>query len=200
MTIRRLTRQSVDGFGRAELIELGLLIFQALPEFYEKVPLDRETLLLLLTEQVDVTGTEVEEVYGFFEGSSLLGILSVVDAAALKDAQTAGTIAIVWELTRDQGVVFRKAMSGYGAGIEDVTDPQGKHLPRMAVLEAARGKGVARALMKHVLDLYGGKKLSLHVARTNEVVTRLHMSLGFVPQSDPHLPIRVLVRPGHQGL
>ena len=35
--IRRLTRKDVDGFDRARLLELGLLIFQALPEFYEKV-------------------------------------------------------------------------------------------------------------------------------------------------------------------
>ena len=69
--IRRLTRKDVDGLNRAGLLELGLLIFQALPEFYEKVPLDREALLLLLTEQVDVPGTEVAELYGFFEGDSL---------------------------------------------------------------------------------------------------------------------------------
>ena len=102
-------------------------------------------------------------------------------------------------LTREQRAVFQKALSGYGAGIEDITDPQGKYLPRVAVLEAARGKGVARALMKHLLDLYGGAKLSLHVARTNDVATRLYMSLGFAPQSNTHLPIRVLVRPGQGG-
>ena len=197
--IRRLTRKDVDGLNRARLLELGLLIFQALPEFYEKVPLDREALLLLLTEQVDVPGTEVAELYGFFEGDSLLGFLSVVDAAALKDTETAGTIAIVRGLTREQRTAFQKALSGYGAGIEGIADPQGKYLPRMAVLEAARGKGVARALMKHVMDLYGGEKLSLHVARTNDVVTRLHSSLGFAPQSDTHLPIRVLVRPRQGG-
>ena len=48
--IRRLTQKDVDGFDRARLLELGLLIFQALPEFYEKVQLDREALLLLLTQ------------------------------------------------------------------------------------------------------------------------------------------------------
>ena len=194
--IRRLTRKDVDGFGRERLLELGLLIFQALPEFYEKVPLDREALLLLLTEQVDVARTEVGEVYGYLEGDSLLGILSIVDAAELKEAQVAGTISLFRRLSREQRKAFQRGLSGYGAGIEDVADPRGKYLPRLAVLESARGKGVARALMKHVLGLYAGEKFSLHVARTNDTVTRLHTSLGFAPQSDTALSIRVLVRPG----
>jgi ribosomal protein S18 acetylase RimI-like enzyme len=197
--IRRLRRKEVDGFDKVRLLELGLLIFQALPEFYEKIPLDRESLLLLLAEQVDIPGTEVNEVYGFFEGDSLLGILSVVDAAALKDVQTAETIAIVRELTREQRAVFQKALSGYGAVIEDIADLRGKYLPRVAVLEAARGKGVARALLKHLFHLYGGAKLSLHVARSNDVATRLYLSLGFAPQSNSYFPIRVLVRPGRGG-
>jgi len=197
--IRRLTRKDVDNFDRARLLELGLLIFQALPEFYENVPLDREVLLLLLTEQVDDPGTEVGEAYAFFEGDSLLGILTVVDTAELKNAQAAGTIPIVRELTRDQRAIFQKALSGYGRGVEDIADPQGRDLPRLAVLEMARGKGVARAMMKHVLDLYGDAKVSLHVARANDVVTRLYTSLGFAPQSDTQLPIRVLVRSGHAG-
>jgi ribosomal protein S18 acetylase RimI-like enzyme len=197
--IRRLTRKDVDGFDRTGLMQLGLLIFQALPEFYEKVPLDREALVLLLTEQVDIPGTEVGEVYGFLERGSLLGIVSVIDAGELNDAQTEGTLAIVRGLTREQRASFQKALSGYGAGIEDIIDPQGKYLPRVAVLEAARGKGVARGLIKHVLDLYGWGKLSLHVARTNAVVIRLYTSLGFAPQSDTQLPIRVMVRPAQGG-
>jgi ribosomal protein S18 acetylase RimI-like enzyme len=197
--IRRLTRKEVDDFDRARLMALGLLIFEARPEFYKIAPLDREALLLLLTDAVDVPGTEVGEVYGFFVGDALLGILAVVDAAELKDAQTAGTIAIVRELARDQVAVFRAALSGFLADVENIAVGQGKYVTHLAVAGAARGNGVGRALMNHVLKLYGDAKFSLHVVRANSIATDLYMSLGFAPQSDSQLPIRILVRPIHVG-
>jgi len=177
------------------LLQLGELIYQALPEFYEKVPLAKEKLLLLLADQVDVPETELSETYAFWEAGSLLGLLSVVDSADLKVAETSGVVSLLRELNGEGRNSFKKALAGYGQRVEGLAILEGKYLPRMAVAPAARGKGVARALMKHVLDLYPNDLFALHVAQTNAIVIHLHTSLGFKPQSQTDSPIRVLIRP-----
>ena len=197
--IRRLTRKEIQtNFDPKMRLQLGELIYQALPEYYEKVPLDRDCLLLLLADQVDVPLTELNETYAFWQADSLLGLLTIIDSADLKLAQTFGTVSLVRELNREGSIAFKKAFAGYGQGVEELALLEGKYLPRMAVAAAARGKGVARALMKHVLDLYPNDRFALHVAQTNAIVNHLHTSLGFKPQSNTDLPIRVLVRPPSQ--
>ncbi|MBV5265674.1 GNAT family N-acetyltransferase [Pinisolibacter aquiterrae] len=194
--IRRLTRSDVEsGLSEDAKVDLGDLIFSALPELYEHVPMDRDALKKILADQVDVEMTELSETWSYWEEGRLLGLLSVVDSKDLTPCQRNGTLDIVRRLSPEGRKTFRDVLTGHGARVEDLARPEGKYLPRMAVSAAARGRGVARKLMNHVLGLYPDQLFALHVARTNDIVIRLHTSLGFVRQSDVDLPIVVLVRP-----
>jgi GNAT superfamily N-acetyltransferase len=194
--IRRITRDEVERcLDHGMRLRLGEMIYHALPEFYERILLERSTLLPLLADQVDVPATELSETYGFWDAGVLLGILSVVNSRDLKRSQTSGTVMIVRELEGEAAAAFKSGVADFGRSVEDLASLAGKYLPRMAVSPEARGKGIARALMNHVLGLYPDDLIALHVAQTNIVVIKLHTSLGFKPQSDTALPIRVLVRP-----
>jgi ribosomal protein S18 acetylase RimI-like enzyme len=194
MSIRRLMRTEVTNFGVETRLVLGELVYAALPEFYDKILLPKDMLFRLLADQIDDPDTELGETYAFWDHQSVLGVLSVVPSEALRGAQTSGTIMLVRELNREQRAIFQRASLGYSEQVEPLASLSGKYLPRLAVAPAARGRGVARALMKHIIDLYGQELIALHVARRNTAVINLHSSLGFTPQSDKDYPIRVLIR------
>lgn len=194
--IRRLTRSDVEsGLSEDAKVDLGDLIFSALPELYEHVPMDRDALKKILADQVDVEMTELSETWSYWEEGRLLGLLSVVDSKDLALCQRNGTLDIVRRLSPEGRKTFREVLTGHGARVEDLSSPDGKYIPRVAVSELARGKGIARALMNHVVNLYPGNRFALHVAQANEIAIRLYTSLGFVRQSPVDLPIVVLVRP-----
>ncbi|WP_199201824.1 GNAT family N-acetyltransferase [Mesorhizobium sp. 131-2-5] len=197
-TIRRLTRIEIEN----DLTEdsrafLGDLVYQALPELYDKVPIDRPKLNLILAAQIESPSTELSETWTVLEGEAVLGLLSVVDAGDLDLCQRTGMLDIVRHVDRDARMNFKRALEGHGSNVETLASAEGKYLPRMAVAEAARGKGVARRLMHHVIDRYPDAPICLHVANTNAIVIKLHTSLGFQFQSESDFPIRVMVRNPH---
>ena len=194
--IHRLTRDEIEGsFDRAMRLRLGELIYCALPEFYEHIPIERSTLFSLLADQVDLPLTELSETYGFRDAGLPLGILSVIDSRDVKRSQMAGALMIIRELGGEATAAFNSAVAKYRQSVEDRGAFEGKYIPRIAVSPEARAKGVARALINHVIGLYPDVPIALHVAQTNIAGTNLYASLGFKPQSDTTLPIRVLVRP-----
>ncbi|MGX5832028.1 GNAT family N-acetyltransferase [Mesorhizobium sp. 43Arga] len=192
---RQLTRREIENdFSEDGKAFLGDLVFQALPELYDRVPIDRRKLNLILADQIDSPSTELSETWALWEGGSVLGLLSVIDAGELDLCQRTGMLDIVRHLDRDARKNFKRTLEGHGSNVESLASQAGKYLPRMAVAESARGKGVARRLMHHVIDRYANTPICLHVAASNAIVIKLHMSLGFQNQSDTECPIRVLVR------
>ncbi|QND69117.1 GNAT family N-acetyltransferase (plasmid) [Mesorhizobium loti] len=193
--IRRLVKGEIENdFSEEGKAFLGDLVYQALPELYDKVPIDRPKLNLILADQIDSPSTELSETWTLWEEGAILGLLSVVDAGELDASQRMGMLDIVRHLDRDARMNFKRALEGHGSNVETLASGEGKYLPRMAVAEAARGKGVARRLMHHVLDRYPNTPIYLHAANTNAIVIKLHKSLGFQCQSESDFPIRVLVR------
>ncbi|UVK50242.1 GNAT family N-acetyltransferase (plasmid) [Mesorhizobium sp. AR02] len=193
--IRRLVKGEIENdLSEEGKAFLGDLVYQALPELYDKVPIDRPKLNLILADQIDSPSTELSETWTLWEEGAILGLLSVVDAGELDASQRMGMLDIVRHLDRDARTNFKRALEGHGSNVETLASGEGKYLPRMAVAEAARGKGVARRLMHHVLDRYPNTPIYLHVANTNAIVIKLHKSLGFQFQSESDFPIRVLVR------
>ncbi len=193
--IRKLERSEIQfAFEQEMRRHVGNLVFEALPEYYEKVPLQREVLLSLLSDQVDIPLTELAETYVFWDLKKILGLLSVINSKDLKLAQMSGTIILAREMSADQAITFKRALKDYGSSIEDLKAIEGKYLPRLAVAPDARGRGVARALMEHVLSLYPDEMFALHIAQTNDVVTKLHRSLGFKRQSNVELPFQAWLR------
>ncbi|QND61881.1 GNAT family N-acetyltransferase [Mesorhizobium huakuii] len=193
--IRRLVKGEIENdFSEEGKAFLGDLVYQALPELYDKVPIDRPKLNLILADQIDSPSTELSETWTLWEEGAILGLLSVVDAGELDASQRMGMLDIVRHLDRDARMNFKRALEGHGSNVETLASGEGKYLPRMAVAEAARGKGVARRLMHHVLDRYPNTPIYLHAANTNAIVIKLHKSLGFQCQSESDFPIRVLGR------
>jgi len=193
--IQLVTQEFIQSVASEEdKLALGALVFQALPEMYEQVPMEHDALYRLLAEQIAEPMTETSETWAIWEDGRPLGLLSIINAEDLKISQRNGTMEIFRRLNKEGRQKFTAALDGYGKNIEPLAVPEGKYYSRLAVAQYARGKGIARILMRHGLALYGNLLSSMHVADTNAVVTKLHKSLGFTFQSEEVIPIRVLLR------
>jgi ribosomal protein S18 acetylase RimI-like enzyme len=111
-----------------------------------------------------VTPPPADEITGLFR--------SVSDHAARGDAHVAAVV-----------VADRLVGIGYWQRFERATNRQNADLQKIAVSPAYRGRGVARQLCEHLIDVAreaGIEILTLDVRVDNTIAIRLYESLGFV--------------------
>lgn len=174
---------------------LGVLLAQAVPQFYGLLPIDGDLLHQALGDAIGTSGSEFENAFVAGPAEAPLGIVASVPAQALARAQQASTIMLMRHVDRSRMAEFRSVVADYSKTVEPI-DAAGQYLSRIAVAPEARGQGVGKRLVETIVALAGGGDVWLHVAADNAAAIRLYEALGFRFASDEQFGSRAMRRPG----
>ena len=177
----------------AERRACGDMIFRALPQFYELLPLPRDTICDVLGEQIGKSGTEVEQAYILRSGDAILATLTAVPADRFATAKKNGLFSLLRHVPRSQMVALTKAMATFESRVCPAP-PDGLYLARLGVNDkGAVGSGTR--LLRSVLAERTEQCFSLHVRRANPAAW-LYRKLGFeyLPQDQYEFRCMVLDR------
>jgi ribosomal protein S18 acetylase RimI-like enzyme len=191
MLISRLPHHLVAS---EEWRNVGKLLRQAVPYFYDFLPVERAVLEGELAKQIGSKGSEVEETYGAIDENEVVGVVALYDATELAARQLHTTVELSRVVDASSKRLFVQTLRSYASSVEPLRPSSGKYISRVAVHEASRGRGVGASLVRHVIALYPHEPLVLHVARQNVAATALYDSLGFKHGSKGPYPVSVMIR------
>jgi hypothetical protein len=168
----------------------GDMIFRALPQFYELLPLPRETVCDILAGQIGKSGTEMEEAYILRSGDAILATLTAVPADRFAAAKKNGLFSLLRHVPRSQTISLTKAMAAFESRVCPAP-ANGLYLARLGVSgEGVLGSGTR--LLRSVLAERPEQFFSLHVHHANPAAW-LYRKLGFVYLPEDQYEFRCMV-------
>jgi ribosomal protein S18 acetylase RimI-like enzyme len=175
LSLVRLTKNNLD---QAISLAVAELIYLASPHFYDLIPLSRPELFLAIADQIAEPGTEFENTYVDREGGTLRAVVTVIDAALLEKAKSAGMTRFIRRIPADQRADLFRSLTAYSREVAPVGE-SGAYIPRIAVASSARGQGLAEAMVNSVRMQFPQQPVLLHVREDNSAAIGLYRKLGF---------------------
>ncbi len=174
-----LGRSDFDALAPEQQTILVDLVRDAAPEYYALLPVNPEQLRSLLSAQVAVQFTELENVYIARAFGNIIGMASMIEASRIQVCQLSASKHVMRLLNPDLRASFQRTLKIHADSVEPHANASGIYLPRLAICYAARGKGFAKQIMDRIMKNNRGSAISLHVEAHNEPVIKLYRSLGF---------------------
>lgn len=173
---------------------LGGYVIDAVPAYYELVPLARDRLAEIVGDSIGQQGSEFEQAVIVSRDGKPVGLVTWLEADCLGSAQRSAAVGMMRHLDRQDSAAFLQAVGTYSKQVEPV-DGSGLYLSRITIDGAARGLGLGRAAVEQVIDAAEGRDVWLHVASENERAIALYRALGFEFLSSEGFESRAMRRP-----
>lgn len=174
-----LTRFNSLPENTVDMRDLAELIFAALPDFYGMIPLDHDSTLDLLADEIRTEGTECSNPFVATCDAKLAGIICWFPVAELQARQQGSLLHIMRGLDRIARKQFRDFAAPSLALVAPVDTASGRYIARVAVPKTLRGTGLGSEMLQQFASLDPGQPITLHVDRENISAIGYYQRLGF---------------------
>jgi ribosomal protein S18 acetylase RimI-like enzyme len=160
---------------------LGLvakLFREALPDYYELLPVPEAERLAVIVRQIETPGSELAESFAALGAKIVIGAYCALDVERLTPAQLLASAEVFRHLAPERRPSVKQALRAFREQFEP-PPAASVYLARIAVAESARGQGIASSLLGHLAERAGPRPLSLHVRRDNLSAISLYRRHGF---------------------
>lgn len=173
-----LTRLSAPRPNSVDRRDLARLIFDALPDFYSLIPLDRDAILDLITDEMESEETECYNPLVALADGELAGLICGFPIAKLDARQQKSLLHIMRRLDRASRREFRDTAKA-ALSVAPIEVSGGRYIARIAVSQALRGCGIGTAIFRQYVALDPASPVALHVDCDNAGAIAYYQQLGF---------------------
>jgi ribosomal protein S18 acetylase RimI-like enzyme len=173
-----LTFARAAELGSADLVMVADLLYDATPDFYDLLPVDRSARSTIVRQLIGRAGTDMEQAIAAREGPSIVGAYTGCRSEELKERQLTSLMFIARSLTRSGWDSMKDAARLYSADLPDIP-PSTWYLARITTAPSARRRGIGARLLESARRDGSGAPTSLHVRRGNTEAIAFYRRAGF---------------------
>jgi ribosomal protein S18 acetylase RimI-like enzyme len=173
-----LTFTRAAELGPADLVTVADLLYEATPDFYDLLPVDRSARSAIVRQLIGYAGTDMEDAIAAREGPSIVGAYAGCRSEELRERQLTSLMFIARLLTRSGWHSMKDAARSYSADLPDVP-PNTWYVARITTAPSARRRGVGTRLLESVHGDAFGVPTALHVSRRNTEAIAFYQRAGF---------------------
>ena len=149
-------------------------------DMYWKLPIDRDRCNDLIRHETTTEGTECYNPLLALKGDKIVGLICSYPTEELDLRQRASLLSIMRVLRGAERGEFKKTLEDDSYTVEELPFTDGQYISRVAVAQSARGMGIGARLLEKFLALHHGKRISLHVDKTNEPAIGYYLNSDFI--------------------
>ncbi len=171
------------------------LVISSVPEYYALFGRTGDALVASVVEQFQLNGSELNFGQALLERGEVVGLYCALMQNRLKSAQLLGLRKLV-DTSDVARARLKQCLDRYSARVADLPSTDAWYLTRIAVLDRAKGTGIADQLMSMFLETAPQTyAASLHVAKSNTRAIRFYQRHGFAVQEVGNFDYLAMVRP-----
>ncbi len=160
------------------------LVYESFVEFYDLLPLALEDRIAAISDQFELSASELGATVVACHEGEVVGIHSALAAKRLQAAQLAGVASFARGLSREARQNFRTALDHFSGEVPPVPE-ESFYLARFAVAAERRGSGLAAKLLDHfVVAGRGSACYSVHARCDNTRALRFYQKHGLAHCSE----------------